>query len=155
MDLRVTERARLKLRGLVVEGRRAGGIGERCCVATQAEQVDVAHFQHMRIGRAVRRVAGLAAFHLHDLMLEDKWPLLVRVASETHGVLRGRCTQLVRPFRAMRIVTVGALDQPFIYAVVERHRELRLLLQMARIAKFRLRLDEQELCLLRVVRRVA
>jgi hypothetical protein len=39
--------------------------------------------------------------------------------------------------------------------MMKGHGELRLLLQVARIAKIRLRLDEQKLCLLRMVGRMA
>ena len=52
---------------------------------------------------------------------------------------------------AMRIMAVGALDQSFVHTMVEGHIELRLLLQMARIAKLRLGFDEQKLCFFRVV----
>ncbi len=44
----------------------------------------------------------------------------------------------------MRIVAIGALDQPFIYAVMKRHSELRLLLQVARVTKLGLRFHQQE-----------
>jgi hypothetical protein len=52
----------------------------------------------------------------------------------------------------VRIVAIGALNKAFIYAMVERHIELRFLLQMAGIAKLRLRFDKQEVlrrCMMR------
>lgn len=55
----------------------------------------------------------------------------------------------------MRIVAIGALDEAFVHAMVERHGELRFLLEMAGIAELGLRFDEQEVCVLAVMRRVA
>jgi hypothetical protein len=40
------------------------------------------------------------------------------------------------------LVAVGALNQALIHAVMKWHIELGFLLQMAGIAKFRLRLDQ-------------
>jgi hypothetical protein len=40
------------------------------------------------------------------------------------------------------LVAVGALDQALIDAVMKRHIKLGLLLEMAGVAKFRLRLDQ-------------
>lgn len=54
----------------------------------------------------------------------------------------------------MWIVAVAALDQALVHAMVEGHIELRLLLQMAGIAKRRLGLDQQELFSLRVMGRM-
>lgn len=54
----------------------------------------------------------------------------------------------------MLVVTIATLDQALIHTMAKWHIELRLLLQVAGIAKFRLRLDQQILFRCRVVRRV-
>ena len=117
-------------------------------MALQAEQVDVAHLQHVRIRPAVDQVACLTAIRLHRLVLENKRPLLVGVALEADFALRRGGPHLIGLHRAMRIMAVGALHQPFIHPMMERHLELRFLLQMACVAKLRLRFDEQEIALL-------
>jgi hypothetical protein len=55
----------------------------------------------------------------------------------------------------MNIVAVAALDQAFIYAMMKRHRELRLLVQMAGVTERGLRFNQQEFLGFRVVRRMA
>ena len=155
VDLRVTKRAGLVLSGLVVERRCAGRIGEGGGMAREAQQVHIADLQQVSVGRAVRRVARVAAFDLHRLMFEYKRAALVGVTRVADNVLRRGCPHLLGRDGAVRIVAVGALDEILIHAMVERHLELRFLLQVARITKLRLRLDEQELRLRGVVRRVA
>lgn len=145
MNLCVTKRARLELSGLVMKRGRAGRIRKRRRMARQAQEVDVAQFQKVRIGRAVRRVARLATLDFHYLVLEDKRSLFVRVALKAREVLRGRTAQLVRPDSAMRIMTVSALDEPLIHAVVERHFKLRSFLKMAGVTELRLALHEKKL----------
>jgi hypothetical protein len=153
MNLRMTQYARLEKARLIVERRRSGRSAEaRLRVALQAQQVDVAQFQHVRIWAAVRQMARLASIRLHRLVLEYKWPLLIRVALEANRVLCGGSSHLFRFHRPVRIVTVAALDQALIHAVVKWHIELCFLLEMARVTKLGLRLYEQELRLLRVMR---
>ena len=55
----------------------------------------------------------------------------------------------------MGVVTVGALDEPFFHAMVERHVELRLDLLVAGIAEIRLSFDQKVLIRHSVVRRMA
>src|SRR5580704_14182287 len=132
VNLRMAEHARLEKARLVVERRRSrcpAKAGRR--VALQAQQVHVAQLQHVRIGSAMHQVAGLAAVNLYRLVLEHKRPLLVRVALETHLILRGGSPHLPGLHRSMRIVAIGALNQSFINPMVERHVELRFLLEMA------------------------
>lgn len=88
-------------------------------------------------------------------MLEDEGALFVRMALKANRILRRRSAKLVRPGRSMWIVTVGALQQSFIHTMVKRHGKLGLLLQVAGITKFRLRLDQQKLPLFRVMGRMA
>ena len=114
-------------------------------MALQAEQVDVAQFQHVGIWSTVRQMAGLTSIDLHRLVFENKRPLLVRVALEANGVLGGRSSHLVGLYRPVHVVAIAALDQAFIHAMMERHIELGFLLEMASVAKFRLRLDQQEI----------
>jgi hypothetical protein len=91
------------------------------------------------------RVASLATFDFHDLVLEDVGSLFVGVAFEARDILRGRGAQLVSPDSAMRIVAIGALNEAFIHAMVEGHFKLRPHLKMAGVTKLRLALHEQEL----------
>jgi hypothetical protein len=86
-------------------------------------------------------VTGFATFDFHGFMLEYERSSLIGVTREAHDVLSRGSANLLRCHRAMRIVTVGALDQAFIYTVVKRHGELRFLLQMARVAKLGLRFN--------------
>jgi hypothetical protein len=124
-------------------------------VALQAQQVDVAQFQHVRIWSAVHQMAGLAPINLYRLMLEYKRSLLVRVAREANRILSGRSPHLMGPHGAVRVVAVGALDEAFIYPMVERHIELSFLRQMARIAKLGLSFHQQKFFCFRMMRRMA
>ena len=124
-------------------------------MALQAEQVDVAQFQHMGIGSTVRQMARLASIDLHRLVFENKRTLLVRMALEADRILRGGSPHLVWFHRAMDIVAIAALDQPFVYPMMERHVELCFLLEVAPIAKLGLRLNEQKIRFFTVVRRMA
>ena len=124
-------------------------------MALQAKHVDVAELQQMRVGRTVRDMAGGAAFDFHGGVFEYEGAVLVDVALEADGVLRGRHADLLGQLRAVGIVAIGALHQAFVHAMAERHRELRLLLEVAGVAKLRLSLDQQELLRLCVVRGMA
>lgn len=75
-------------------------------------------------------------------MLEYKGSLLVCVAFKADGVLRCRGPHLFWSNGAVWIVAVRALYKPLIDAVMERHLELRFLLQVAGIAELRLGLDQ-------------
>jgi len=113
-------------------------------VARQAEQIDVAHFQQMHVGRTVRRVADLAPFGSHRLVLVNERSPLVGVAVVANLILSHRSAQLVRPLCAVRIMAIRTLHETFIHAVPEWHRELRTLLLMAAVAELRLGFDQQE-----------
>ena len=135
VDLRVAQRAGLILRGLVMEGRRAGRIGKGRGMARQAQQVHVADLQQMSVGRAVRRVAGLAAFHLHRLMLEYERAALIGVAREANGVLRRGGSHLLRRDRAVRVVAVAALNQPLVHAMMKGHARIAAFAEDGRSSK--------------------
>jgi hypothetical protein len=113
-------------------------------VALQAEQIDIAELQHVGIGSPMDDVAGLAAIDFDGRMLVHKRPLLVSVAFEADSVLGGRCPHLLRLHCPMWVVTIRALHEPLVYAVMERHLELRFLCEVAGIAKLGLRLRQQE-----------
>jgi len=101
------------------------------------------------------QMAGGAALNLHRFVLEYEWPLLVGVALIANRVQRRGSPQLHRPFRPMRIMAIGALNQAFVHPMMKRHLELRLLRQVARVAQLRLRFYQQEFSGLCVVRRMA
>jgi hypothetical protein len=100
-------------------------------------------------------MAGFASFRLDRRVLEYERALLVRVAGVADFILSRRSAQLVSSDGAMRIVAIGALNEPFIHPMMEWHGELRLLLQMARIAKFRLGFRQQKIRFFAVVWRMA
>jgi len=62
---------------------------------------------------------------------------------------------LLWPNCSVHVVAVRALDQTFIHTMMKWHFELSLLLQMATVTKLGLRLGQQKLFGLRVVRRMA
>ena len=124
-------------------------------VALQAEQVDVADFQHVRVWPAVNHVAGSAPVDLDRRMLVHKRPLLIRVALEADGVLRGRGAHLLWARRAVNVVAIAALHETFVHPVMEGHRKFRLFRQVAAVAKLRLGLREHEFLSFRMMRRVA
>jgi hypothetical protein len=124
-------------------------------MALNAQQVHIAHPEHVHICSAVGKMAGLASFNFDRWMLEHEWPFLFRVTFETDRILRRGRLHLFGLNCAMRIVAVGALDQPFVHTMMERHIELSFLLEMTRVAKLGLRFYQEELIRLRVVWGVA
>jgi len=111
-------------------------------VTLQAEQINIAHPQHVSIGATVGNVTGRAPLNFHRLMLEDERALLVGMAGETDGILCRRGPHLLWPNRAVDVVAVRALNQAFIHAMVKGHLELGFLLQMAGVTKLRLRFHQ-------------
>ena len=127
-------------RGAVLEPRsrqvmEAGSAGRAelkyVAVALYAELIDLAALQELRVARAVRRVAGRAAFGLYGRVLEDERPLLVRVALQARSVRARGQPRLLRLEPAVRVVAVGAFHRAFQHLVMERHCELRLGLVVA------------------------
>jgi len=88
-------------------------------------------------------------------MLENERPALLGVALEAYGVLCRRGPQLFVRNSAMRIMTIAARYKALVHPVVEGHCKLRLLLQVAGVAEVRLRLNQQKLGFLGVVRGMA
>ena len=111
-------------------------------MALQTEDVEIACFEQMRVGRPVWRVTRLAAFDLASGVLEDEWSLLVHVAREADGIPPCRRTQLLSEKTAVRVVTIRAVHEPFLNAVMKGHIELRFHLQMAGVAELGLYLDQ-------------
>lgn len=97
----------------------------------QAQQIDIAQLQHARVRPTMRHVAGLTSIDLYGCVLEHEWSLQIRVTLEADRILRGRSSHLLGLHRTVHVVAITALDQPFIYSMVERHVELGFLLEMA------------------------
>ena len=147
--------ARLEQARLVVErrgSRRATKTGR--CVALQAEQVDVAQFQHVGVRSTMGKMARLASINLYRLMFENERPLLVGVTLEADRILRRGSPHLMGPRSPVRIVTVAALDEAFINSMMEWHIELSFLCQMARVAKLGLSFYEQKFFCCRMMGRM-
>lgn len=145
---------------LTVERRRARcvtsfSVGSGIRVALQAEQIDVAHPQHVDIGSTMRKMTGRASLDFYRFMLEDKWSLLIGVTIEANGVLCRRGAYLLWPDGAVGIVAIGALHQAFVYAVVKRHFKFGFPLQMTRVTKLGLGFRQKKFFGFRVVWRMA
>lgn len=107
-------------------------------MALQAEHIEVAGLEQVRIRRSMWRMARFAAFCLDRLMFENEGPLLVGVAGKADRIPRRRGPKLLPDETSMRVMAIRALHQSFLDPVVEGHVELRLHLQMAGVAEFRL-----------------
>lgn len=89
----MAQRARLEESLLAVKRRCSGRpasfpVGRGIGMALQAQEIDVAYSQHVRIGASMGNVAGRATFDFDWLMLEHERPLLVGMASEANRILR-------------------------------------------------------------------
>ena len=85
-------------------------------------------------------------------MFEDERPHGVGVAFGADGELAGGYADLMAGLRAMRIVTVAALDESNVHPVTVRPCKLSFLRAMASEAQLRLRFDEHEIHIGRLVR---
>jgi hypothetical protein len=99
-------------------------------------------------------MADYAAFDFRFVLINEG-PLLVGVAFVADLVLADGGTQLVALKSAMRIVTVIALQQALIYAMVERTSELRAHVHVTGVTKLWRGLFQQKFIFLRVMRRMA
>lgn len=162
MYLRVADRAGLVLVRLIVE-RRYSGSGEvhGSRVALQAQRVDIIARQQPRVWRSVRRMAPSASFGLDHRMRIDERACGLRVALHANCVATRTAVQhSAGPLqsaheRAMRIMAIAALDQPFIHLVMERLSKCRLDIGVATIAELRLRHFEEALFAFRLMDTVA
>lgn len=139
MNGHMAYRASLVFLRLVVKGRRGGRARVYIeGVALQTHEVDLAALEQSRVRRAMRCVARRAPFNLYRRVLIYKRAGFFGVTLKTNGVLRSRGTQLSAQKSTMWIVTVAALNDPLVHAVMEDTVELLLGLQVARVAELRL-----------------
>ena len=124
----------------LVMKRWCAGRGEihRWRVALQAEAVHVAAYEQARIRRSVRKVARGATLSLDGRMLVNERPERIDVALGANGVLGRTRPKEVRLEGAVRVMTISALQQPFVDLVVERLRKSGLGIGVALIAERRL-----------------
>ena len=146
MNAGVANDARLILHRLIVEGRNARGCKVwRWRMALHAQRVDVGAVEQARIGAAVRRVAGGAAFGLDNVVLIHKRASRFGMALAANSVLlRGGLAALFLK-SAVRVVAIRALNQSLVHLVVEGHGKLRLDVGVALEAECRLGSLEQGL----------
>lgn len=144
MNLAVAQRARLEERLLAVERRSTRGsrTARHVRVALETKQVHVADPQHVDICSPMGGVARRAALDFHRFMFVYEWPLFVGMTLETDLILGRSGSQLLWPYRSVRVMAVRALDQAFIHAMMKRHGKLRLLLLMACVTERGFSLDE-------------
>lgn len=110
-------------------------------VASHAQRPDLARLQHHAVGGPVRVVTSNAPFDFDRSVLKHPGAALFCVASDAGFPVCPGEEPLI--FRAMRIVTIGALHQPFGNTVMGGQREGRLDRGMAGEAQIRLRFPEQ------------
>ena len=148
--------AGLILLGLIVEGGRgrSTGIGGKG-VALKTEQVHLRALEKARVGIAVRGVARDTTFRLYDRVFVDKGPGFVAMALEAGSVLGDGGAELPGLETAVGIVTVVALHQALVDAVMEGTSKLLLDFQVAAVAKLRRLFFHQELTFLGVMGIVA
>ena len=108
-------------------------------MAGVAEVVDARHVQEPCVLRTVRTVAAHAAFRLDRGMFVDERPTHLRVAlgADQIRVISGAQVALLEG--AVHVVAICALDQAFVYLVMERHVKCRFGVGMALEAESGLR----------------
>ena len=125
----------------------------RAVVALQAHGKEQGTRQQPGVHRTVRHVAGLAAFETRGDMLEREWTAFIAMAFDAGLIVSRRLldhvgTQSGSPGggeRAVRIMAIGALHEPFIDAVLEGHLELRADIRVAGVTEVHLPAREKEL----------
>lgn len=123
-------------------------------MAFQTQELHLWPRQHLRIRRAMWRVAGLTAFLFDRRMFIDKRPLFVGMAFQTSRVARGRIAQRLGQEAAVLVMTVGTFHAAFRHFVMEGFREIRALIGVTLIAEIRLGVPQQKLRPFRRVRRM-
>ena len=116
----VTHGARLIFLRLVMRGtngRLRWHTAHRQRVALQAELVDLADLQQPRVGGSVRNVARGASLGPYREMLENKGALLFAMALVADLVLLSAGAQLPGQRAAVRVMTVGTLNEALLYAM--------------------------------------
>ena len=104
-------------------------------MATHAEQIHLILVEHARVCGTMRGMAGDTAFDF-GFVLINEWTLLIGVAFVTNFVLANCGTQLMLFKASMRVVTIVALQQSFIYPVMERPGKLCPDIQVTSVTKF-------------------
>lgn len=122
MDFDMAYRAVLKpAAAQIVEGGRHTAKSRAAAqpgMAFQALETDFMARQHPRIGRAMRFMAGAAAFHPHRGMFEGEWAALVAMAAEAAGLVGRDFPQRIRAQQpAVRIMAIHALHATFLKTV--------------------------------------
>ena len=97
----------------------AGEFG-RVRVTLDAQEAHQISRQQFRIGRTVRRVAGLAAFNLDRRVFKHERALFVGVTFDAGRIAVDRIAQGFAHKAAVLVVAVGAVDIAFRHFVVER-----------------------------------
>ena len=102
-------------------------------MALKTERIDPRGDEHARIGGTVGRVANQASLGAHGVVLEDERSALVHVALEADqlNLLTRGGPDLTADHGAVRVMTIGAADQPFQHAMAERLLEIYALLLVA------------------------
>jgi len=129
-----------------------GGKG-RQSVALNAHIVDFGATKQLLIVGAMGHMARRTALRLDWQVLEGEWTAFFRVALEADLVLRGIQFRLLRT-AIVYVVTIAALYEPFVDAVMEGAIEIGSRVIVAAVAQlgcFRL---EEKVLLLRMMRRV-
>lgn len=101
-------------------------------MTAQAQQIHLVLHQHALVRRAVRGVTDGAAFD-DRFMLVDVRPLLLSVALKADRIARGVGAKLPGAEGAVWVVTVVALHQTFIHAVMKGPGELGANVAMAAV----------------------
>lgn len=120
-------------------GRAAGSSSrsETIGVAFQTLQMDFGPREHAGIGRAVRLMAGPAAFLAYGRMLKNKRPAEAAVAIEAAGFVRGNGRQMIRQCTAVWVMATRAFDAALLETVPVRALELSNRCGVARAAILR------------------
>lgn len=114
------------------------------CVAFEAKLPHLRPLQQFRIGRAVRSVAGGAAFQFQRTVFENERALLVGVAFNTCCIRADGQFGLFGLKSSVRIMAIAASHGSFQHFVVERFGELRFRLVVTAHAELRLARSEHD-----------
>ena len=137
VDLDVTGRAVRILRVLIMlwSSRLNGSDVMRHAVTRQTELIYCAESQQSWISRAVRCMAGHAAFSFQRRVLISEWPLFVCMTLNASCIAAGGQARLFKFETAVRVMTIAATHRTFHYFVMEGHGERRLHFAVATEAK--------------------
>ena len=139
VNLDVTRRAVGVLRVLIVlwSSRLNGSDVMRHAVTGQTELINCAESQQPWISRAVRCMAGHAAFSFQRGVFVSEGTLLVCVTFNASCISAGGQARLFEFETAMRVMTIAATHRTFHDFVMEGHGERRFHFAVATEAKLR------------------